>query len=192
MNQDSDEFLFEHYKAAHLSEIQRTNEFRDRLSFVISHLVLVGGVLAYVVTEFPHAWHCGRALLFYVPYGFSALLWAASTSIVLWLTGGNFLYQAIPNVTEIQSFADELNIWVKNGGDPNRVLPTIKESLGNAYRQAAQHNFEVNRMKTDKLLLASRFNVLAFIVAIFVIPSYAYEKSIADKEVLKVELSERK
>jgi hypothetical protein len=188
MPNDLDEFLFEHYKQEYNFQRERTDTIRDRVSFVVGFLTVLGGILSYFVSEFPHAWHCGRTLFFYVPLAVAVPLFITSTAVVLWVVGGNFLYQAIPSNPQLQKFCDDLVVWSAAGGRPADIVPTIKRSLVTAYRDGSHHNFLVNRKRTDRLLLATRLVVVAFIFSAAMLPSYIFEKSQQEKEPIFVRL----
>lgn len=188
MPTDLDEFLFEHYKQEYQFQLERTDTIRDRVSFVVGFLTVLGGILSYSISEFPHAWHCGRTLLFYIPLAASASLFIASTVIVLWVIGGKFLYQAIPSNPKLQEFCDDLVAWSTAGGTATDIVPTLKQSLLTAYRDGSHHNFLVNRKRTDRLLLSTRLVVFSFIFSALMLPSYVFEKSQQEKEPTLVRL----
>lgn len=188
MPHDLDEFLFEHYKQEYQFQLERTDTIRDRVSFVVGFLTVLGGILSYFVSEFPHAWHCGRTLLFYIPLAAATSLFIASIAIVLWVIGGKFLYQAIPSNPQLQKYCDDLVAWSAAGETPAEIVPTLKESLLKAYRDGSHHNFLVNRKRTDRLLLATRLVVFAFMFSAAMLPAYTFEKSQQEKEPTLVRL----
>ncbi|MCA1964978.1 MAG: hypothetical protein LDL31_13615, partial [Prosthecobacter sp.] len=83
MSADFNNFLFEHYKQEHQFQRECTDKIRDRVSFVVGFLTVLGGILSYFVSGFPHAWHCGRTLFFYVPLSLAIAMFVASALIVL-------------------------------------------------------------------------------------------------------------
>lgn len=188
MPNDLNEFLFEHYKQDYQFQLERSDAIRDRVSFVVGFLTVLGGILSYFVSEFPHAWHGGRTLFFYVPLAAGASLFVTSTAIVLWVVGGKFLYQSIPSNPELQKFCDDLVAWSTSAGTPADIVPTLKQSLLAAYRDGSHHNFLLNRSRTDRLLLATRLVVVAFMFSATMLPAYIFEKSKQDKEPTLVRL----
>lgn len=188
MSDNINTFLFEHYKQEHQFQRERTDKIRDRVSFVVGFLTVLGGILSYFVSGFPHAWQCGRTLLFYVPLTLAIALFVASALIVLWVVGGNFQYASIPSNPDLQKFCDDLTLWADAASAQNEVLPTLKQSLLIAYREASHTNFLTNRTRTDRLLLATRLVVVAFFFSAASLPAYIYEKSKQDKEPTLVRL----
>jgi hypothetical protein len=188
MPKDLSEFLFEHYKQEYQFQLERTDNIRDRISFVVGFLTVLGSILSYFVSEFPHAWHGGRTIFFYAPLAGAASLFIASAAIVLCVVGGRFLYQSIPSNPQLQKFCEDLVIWSTTGGMPADVVPTLKRSLLTAYRDGSHHNFLVNRSRADRLLLATRLVVVAFMFSALMLPAYVFEKSKQDKEPTLVRL----
>ncbi|MCA1963070.1 MAG: hypothetical protein LDL31_03885, partial [Prosthecobacter sp.] len=88
----------------------------------------------------------------------------------------------IPSNPDLQKFCDDLTQWADATGAQNDVLPTLKESLLISYREASHSNFLTNRNRTDRLLLATRLVVVAFLFTAASLPAYIFEKSKQDKE----------
>ncbi|MBL9145399.1 MAG: hypothetical protein JNM99_17100 [Verrucomicrobiaceae bacterium] len=172
------EQLYEHFKAAHTLELERIDKIRDRVSFVVGFLTLLGGVIGTFVTSFPHAWHCGRTLLFYVPLAVSISLFSWAASLVLWVVGGKYLYEAMPDNPEIIQYAEGLSTWADSAAVTEAdLVREFKKDLALAYSKASQHNYTINRRRADRLGYATRLVVFTFLPVALMLPSFLYESS---------------
>lgn len=172
------EQLYEHFKAAHSLELERIDKIRDRVSFVVGFLTLLGGVIGTFVTSFPHAWHCGRTLLFYVPLAGSIFLFSWAASLVLWVVGGKYLYEAMPDNPDIINYAEGLSAWADDSAvNETDLVREFKKDIALAYSKASQHNYAINRKRADRLGFATRLVVFTFLPVALMLPSFLYESS---------------
>ena len=177
------DFLFEHFRQSYQFQLERIDKLRDRISFVVAILSILGSALLFLLTNYSHAWRNGWCCFFYAPAAFAGFLFLASAGLLLWVVGGRFVYDFIPSNPEIQSFARSMAEWTTaTGGTPDDALNSVKLQLLARYRDAAHHNFGVNRRRTDRLLLAQRIAVLAFAA----VPRFYLDKSKDDDKPTKV------
>ncbi len=181
------DFLFEHFRDTYKFQLERIDKLRDRITFVVAFLSILGSALLFLLTNYSHAWRGGWCCFFYVPAAIAALLFIASASLLLWVIGGRFDYEFIPDNPEVQEFAQQIADWTATtGGTPDDALNATKEAMLARYRDGAHRNFGVNRRRTDRLLFAQRIAVLAFLFAFAAAPRYYFDKSKEDAKPTKV------
>ena len=181
------DFLFEHFLDTYKFQLERIDKLRDRISFVVAFLSILGSALLFLLTNYSHAWRGCWCCLFYVPAASATFLFLTSAALLLYVIGGRFDYEFIPDNPEVQEFAEKIEDWTKStGGTPDDALNATKEAMLTRYRDGAHHNFGVNRRRTDRLLLAQRIAVLAFLFAFAAVPRYYFDKTREDEKPTKV------
>jgi len=181
------DFLFEHFRQSYQFQLEKIEKLRDRISFVVGLLTILGSALFFLLTNYSHGWHDGWCWLFYVPVGLAGILFLTSAGLLLWVIGGRSRYQFIPSSPEIQKFAQDTVEWTTAiGGTGDDALNSVKEELLSRYRDGSHYNFTVNRERTDRLILAQRVAVIAFLLGFASTPRYYYDKSKEDDKPTRV------
>jgi hypothetical protein len=187
MSPETQEFLFQHFQETYKFQLERIDKLRDRISFVVAILTVLGSALLFLLSNYPYHWRDGWSLFFYVPAGAALLVFFWSTLLVLWVIGKHTEYQFIPSNPEVQDFADRGVAWgEETNAIPQNVLLQIKKQLLEGYRDAAFFNFGVNRKKTDRLIFAQRLAVIAFLVMFVCAPRYYFDKLRDEEKPTKV------
>jgi hypothetical protein len=191
MDKKTRNWLLEHHKEAYRFQLERSDKIRDRVSFLSGLLTLLGSAIFYVILNYPHAWRDWCSLLFYVPVGFSVVLFLVAVWQILYCLGWGFRYSYILTPGQLQEYTKSLASYAAAvPEDKVDVLDDVKTHLMDRYCEGATHNLEVNTRRTNVLLRATQISILSFGLLLLSLPSFFVERGRQEAAPTKVIVSE--
>jgi len=177
MDQDTKNWLYDFHKDAYKFQLEQTEKMRDRISFLVGLLTPLGGAVVYVVWNQSLDWSdCSALFLAIPPAGAVAYL---GTAVVYGLMAlRSQVYTFIPSTLEAQEFAEKLSAIKKlNPQSTFVVLDEVKFKFADRYRDAASHNFWINRRRSDWLHHATQCGIFSFCFLVVALPRFVYVKA---------------
>jgi hypothetical protein len=183
------DFAFAAHKEEFERQRDRTDAIRDRITYVVGFLTLVGGIIIYLISEFPHSTSL-RAIFFYLPITCAAAIFLRAAYTVGVVASDRSLYAGPPSDPhKLKEFYDRLVDWgAANNKKGDELVHVAKTRFGERYRYYASHNLQINARRSTSLLSATTLTVWAFAPCILALPSFGYEKLREVKEPTSIRL----
>lgn len=191
MDPKTRDWLLEHYREGYEFQVERSDKIRDTVSLLSGLLSILGGAIAYIVLNYPHAWHGWEALYFYSPAGLALVLFCIAVGQIFYCIGRGYKYSYILSPHQLQAYTESLVQYAAGSPDKNvDVLEDIKTNMTNRFCQAASHNLQVNTRRGYLLLVAIQITIGSFIFLFLSLPGFFYGKSNEMPRATKVTITE--
>lgn len=170
------DYIHELAKESYLYQLDRCDKVRDRILGLAKIFTILGGALVYLWSEYSYADPDLVSVFFYIPMILGTALFLVVIGMLIYVLGWGFKYEYIPEMSELQRYATNLDEYKKENNVDLDLDADFKQSMTFSYSSGATRNLRVNRARTDKVLRAAQIGICSFSFLLASLPSFLYKE----------------